>query len=242
MRRAGREIDEEGLVGGQRLLCANPVDRVVRHVGHEVIVRIVRRLDRRHVLVERGIPLVGLAAHEPVELVEAGAGRPAVGRARHAGLPGRRLVALAEGGGRIAVEAQHFCERRDRVRPLSSIAGKGGGDLGDGAHVVHMMVAPGEQRDAGRRAERGGVELVVAQAVVGERLDGRHMDRTAEGARLAEAHVVEEHDEHVRRAFRRLHLEARRRLRVARVEHGAERDRRLGDRQHAAVERVTLRE
>ena len=68
------------------------------------------------------------------------------------------------------------------------------------AHIVHVMIAAGEQRDAGRRTERGRVELVVAQAIVGERLDRRHMDRAAEGARLAEAHVVDQHDQDVRRA------------------------------------------
>ncbi len=50
MRRAGREIDEEGLVRRQRLLRPNPVDCVVGHVGHEVVAGIERRVDPRHVL------------------------------------------------------------------------------------------------------------------------------------------------------------------------------------------------
>ena len=242
MGRARREINEERLVGRERLFRANPGDRVVRHVRHQMVVWIVRRLDRRHVFIERRMPLVRFAADEPIKFVEAGSGRPAVGRPGDAELPGRRLVALSKGGCRIAIEPQHFGQGSDRVRALSGIAGIGGRDLGDAAHVVHVVVAAGEQRDPRRRAKRGRVELVVAQAVVGERLDRRHVDRPAECARLAEAHVVDEDDQHIRRALRRLNLEARRRLGVARVEFGVDRNRRLGDREDRAVECVTLRE
>ena len=47
MRGAEREIDEERLVGGQRLLRLHPGDGVVHQVRRQVIVRVVRRLDRR---------------------------------------------------------------------------------------------------------------------------------------------------------------------------------------------------
>ena len=58
----------------------------------------------------------------------------------------------------------------------------------------------------------------------------------AERARVAEADVVDQEDDDVRRALRRLHLEARRRLGVARVELGGQRVVRLRDRQHRAVD------
>ena len=45
-----------------------------------MIVRVVRRHDVVHAVVQQRGPLVGLAADEAVELVEAAAGRPAVGR------------------------------------------------------------------------------------------------------------------------------------------------------------------
>ena len=79
---AGGEVDEERLVGRHRLLVLHPGDGLVRHVGHEVVVRIVRQLDLGDAVVEEGRPLVGLAADEAVELVEALAGRPAVEGAR----------------------------------------------------------------------------------------------------------------------------------------------------------------
>ena len=96
MCRARREIDEERLVGSERFLRLHPRDRMVRHVGHEVVARTERRVDAGHVLIDRRVPLVRLAAEEAVEMVEARAGRPAVGRPRDAELPGRRLVASCQ--------------------------------------------------------------------------------------------------------------------------------------------------
>ena len=79
VRRAGREVDEERLVRHQRLLLADPADRLVGHVLGEVVALLRRRsrLDRRRALVERRVVLVGLAADEAVEVLEAAAaGRP----------------------------------------------------------------------------------------------------------------------------------------------------------------------
>ena len=52
---AGREVDEERLVGDQRLLLADPGDRLVGHVFHEVVALFGRllHLDRRRAFVER---------------------------------------------------------------------------------------------------------------------------------------------------------------------------------------------
>ena len=191
VRRARREVHEEGLVRRQRLLELHPGDRLVRHVGHEVVVRVPRDLDRVHAVVEVRRPLVGLAAEEAVELVEPGPRRPAVGRTGGADLPGRRLVVLAEEAGAVAVEAQHLGERRHVVRALPRVARERRGRLGDPAHVVHVVVAAAEQRRPRRRADRRRVELVVAQPRLRQAVGGRHVDRPAERARHAEAHVVD---------------------------------------------------
>ena len=45
VRGAWSEVDEERLVRRQRLLELHPGDRMVGHVGHEVVAGIVRRLD-----------------------------------------------------------------------------------------------------------------------------------------------------------------------------------------------------
>jgi hypothetical protein len=69
---AGDVVAEERLVrrGGVELLQV--VDRVVRHAGDHVVAGVVaEREDLRGVAEEVRRPLVGLAAHEPVEVLEA---------------------------------------------------------------------------------------------------------------------------------------------------------------------------
>ena len=102
--RAGRVVDEERLVRRHRLLRLHPVDGLVGHVDGEVVVGHLRRIDFDHAVVDERIPLVGLAADEAVELVEALVRGPAIERARHAGFPGGGFVPLAEGAGSRAIK------------------------------------------------------------------------------------------------------------------------------------------
>ena len=107
--RAGREIDEERLVRRQRLLLRYPGHGLVGHVLHEVIALFGRLLgfDRRGAFVQRRVPLVRLAADEPVEILEAAAARrPCVERPDRAGFPHRHFVTLAELRRGVAVELQ----------------------------------------------------------------------------------------------------------------------------------------
>ena len=76
--------------------------------------------------------------------------------------------------------------------------------LGDGAGADALVVAPGEQRRARRRADRGGVEGVVADALVRDARQRRRVDRAAEGVGQAEADVVEQDDEDVGRVLRQM--------------------------------------
>ncbi len=72
VRGAGRVVDEPRLLRRDRVQHPDAVDRVVGHVVvEEVVLRVVRRLDRLDVLDERGTPLVGVAADEAVEVFEA---------------------------------------------------------------------------------------------------------------------------------------------------------------------------
>ena len=75
VRRARREVHEERLVGHQGLLLTDPGDRLVGQVLGEVValLRRLRRLDRRHAVVERRVVLVRLGADEAVEVLEAAA-------------------------------------------------------------------------------------------------------------------------------------------------------------------------
>ncbi len=236
VRGAGREVQEERPVRRQALLLANPGNRLVRHVGHEVVVGVGRLLDAREAIVERRRPLVGLAADEPVELVEARPRRPAIGRPRGADLPRRRFVVLPEGAGTVAVQPEDLGERGDAVRPVAGVPGKRRRDVHHRAGIGGVVIAAGLERHARRRAEGRDVEVVVAEPVGGQAVEVGHLDRAAERARLAEAEVVEENHDHVGRLGRRLHLEARRRGGLAGLERRARRIRGVRHRQHPAVD------
>ncbi len=141
----------------------------------------MRRLDRVVVLGQPRFPLRGLAAEEAVEILEAVAVRPAVLGADRGRLDRRRVVPLAEGGGVVAVVLQHLGDGRGVHRDDAGIAVEGDRALGDGARADARVVAPGQQRGAGRRADRGGVELVVGDAFLRKPVEGRRVDLAAEG-------------------------------------------------------------
>ena len=175
---AGREIDEERLVRGQRLLGPDPVDGVVGQVLGEVVtlLRGLLRFDRRRSLVQRRVVLVVLPADEAVEVLEpAAAGRPGVERADRGGLPRRHLMALAELGRGVPVELQRRRQRGLGVRAQPIGTRCRGRGLGDPAHPDRMVIAAAEQRRPGRRAQRGGVEPVVGQPVGLQPFRGRHL-------------------------------------------------------------------
>ncbi len=201
---AGREVGEERLVGCQRLLLRDPCHGLVGHVLHEVVALFGRllRFDRRGPFVNRRVPLVRLAAEEAIEILEAAAARwPGVERSDRAGFPHRHFVALAELRGRVAVELQRPCQRRNGVREHRAITRRAAGDLGDAAHAGGMVVAPGQHRLTGRRAEGGGVEAIVLQPVRGELLRVRRLAGAAEGARGAKPRIVEQDEQDIRRAL-----------------------------------------
>ena len=116
-------------------------------------------------------------------LEAAAAGRPGVERAHRARLPGGHLVALAELRRGVAVEAQDLGERRAGLRADRAVAGRRRGELGDGAHPDRVVVAAGQQRLAGRRAHRGGVEA--------RELEPGRASRSAVGVAIAPPNALE---------------------------------------------------
>ena len=116
VRRAGRVIGEERLVGRHGVLHAQPGDRLVSHVCVEVVVGIVvRRLDRPRVLDERRRPLIGVAADEAIEIFKAEADRPKIERTRLARLPVGHVVVLAEPRRVVTVELEDIAEARASI-------------------------------------------------------------------------------------------------------------------------------
>ena len=134
------------------------------------------------------------------EVLEAHAVGPLRERAGLAVREERRVVILAEPRSRVAVVPQDgadgaLLDRDDRV-----VTGEAGGDLADHTEAHRVVVAPGDQRCARRRAEGGGMEVRVAQAALGDAVERRGRDHAAEGAGRAEAVVVGHDQQHVGRA------------------------------------------
>src|SRR5262245_37369125 len=67
------------------------------------------------------------------------------------------------------------------------------------------MVASRNQRSAGWRTERGGVEHVVAQAIVRNPLKVRRLDGSAECAARSKSNVVRQDQKNIWSPFRRFH-------------------------------------
>jgi hypothetical protein len=78
-----------------------------------------------------------------------------------------------------------------------------GGQFADDAEANRVVVAAGDQRRARGRAQRGGVELRVAQSRLGDAIQRRRRDDAAEGARNPVALVVGHDEKDVGRALGR---------------------------------------
>ena len=200
VRRAGREVDEERLVGRETLLLPDPANRLVGHVLHQVVALFGRlpRLDGRGPLVERRVPLVGLAADESVEVLEAAsARRPGIERSGRARFPDRHFVTLAELRGGVAIQLERPRQRRHRVGQHRAVARRASRNLGDAAHANGMVVSAGQQRLARGRTQRGGVEAIELQPARCQFFRGWRLAGPAKGAGCAEADVVDQDNQDV---------------------------------------------
>ena len=106
-------------------------------------------------------------------------------------------MVLAEPRGGVAVVEQDATDGGLVLGDDAVVAGEAGGLLGDHAEAGRVVVAAGDERGAGRRAERGGVNVVVAQAVLRDAVHGRRRDDAAEGAGNTEAGVIGDDEQDV---------------------------------------------
>ena len=203
-----------------------------------VVVELGRGADDLLVLGQARVPLARAAAEEPVEVVEAPAVRPPVERPGRTLLAVGREVPLAEGGGAVAVVPEDPRQRRAVAWQRRRVAREPARELADRAEPDGVVVAPGQQRRPRRRAQRGDVEAVVAHAALGDPGVVRRLDRAAERARVPEAGVVDEHQQHVRRALGRRRVADQVPVGLRPVERPVDhpRERRPPDRQPAAVD------
>ena len=184
-----------------------PIDGLVGHGLGEVerlAVLALLNADELLVLGDHRVVLTGLGSKEAPVVIEAPRVGPVVKRTGRALLALGRQVPLADRRRRIAVLLQDLRKRRRIPRQHRRIAREAPGELRDASHADRVMVAPREQRGPRRRAHRCDVEAVVAQPLLGHPVEVRSVDRPAERARVAEAGVVDQHDQHVRSSLRRL--------------------------------------
>src|SRR5664279_1370879 len=91
-----RVVDEERLVGRRRIELLDMRDRLVCHVGDEIVIGLANPWRDLGVVAEQiWRPLIGLAALEAVEIIEAHSRRPLIIGTGHAELEVRRVMILA---------------------------------------------------------------------------------------------------------------------------------------------------
>ena len=193
------------LVGPRRDVLGDEADRLIDQILGEVIAALIRarQRDARIVAHQLGRILIRLGIHEAVVAIEAAPERPAVEWSGRPRLGQRRDVPFAEHVVAIAVRPQHLGNGAGLARDLAAIARIAAVEIGKAADADGMVIAPGQQGRARRRAHRRGVEARIAQSARCDPVDGRRRNRRAIAAEIGEADVVEQHDQDIGRALRR---------------------------------------
>ena len=167
MRRVGAArdvIDKERLVGRDLLELLHVLDGLVGHGRREIPAGIaLEGIDRGRVAIEVRLPLAGVAADEAVEILEAHSDRPLVERPGLGRLIGGRVVVLAEPRGRVSVLLQNGADGAVRFQNDRVVARIARGDFAHDPEAGDVVIAARDQGRPRRRAQRGRVEVRVAQ-------------------------------------------------------------------------------
>ncbi len=200
---AGHPVHEKRFVGRESLMIIQPFQGLIGHVHSQMIFRIV--VWRFYMVVIFGkarLPLRSLAAEKAVEILEAITVRPAVFWPHRGSFGSRCIMPLAERGCMITVLFQYFSNGRCSLRNDPGVAVERHRALGDGPGADPGMVAPGEQRCARRRANRSGMESVVANAFFCQFGKSGRAHLAAESLGDAKTDIVKHDDENIRRIVR----------------------------------------
>ena len=203
VRGAEAQMQVERLGRVDLLDVGDELHRLVDQVLAEVV-PLLGRARRLHLVVvihQVRIPLAGIPAQEAVVALEAAPQRPPVIGARGRLLVARRQVVLPDHERAVAVLEEHLGQEAVLERDHAVVPGIAARQLRDAGHRVAVMVAAGQDARPARRAQRGRVHVVVAQAVRGERVEAGRRDRAAVTAQLPEPGVIQHDEQHVRRAL-----------------------------------------
>jgi hypothetical protein len=173
-------------------------------------------------------------------MVEAPPVGPPAERARGALLAIRGQMPLTERRRAVAVALQHLRERRAVFGDERRVSGEPAGQLADRPEPHRVVIAVRQRRRPGRRAQRRHMKPVIADSLLSDPGHGRSGDRAAERARLAEARIINQHQQDVRRALGRRNMpdQAPVRLRPFQGPVRHTREPRVRDRQPGTVNRV----
>ena len=141
-----REIKEEWLIGGGRVLRADPVDGAIGQIANQDVVRVVERAATpASCFRKRWVPLVGVAAEEAVEVLESHCPGPLVVGPARTLHPLRNEVVLAEPCRVVAVVDENVADRADTLGDDRGVARITRGELRDVGHPASVVVAAGQQ-------------------------------------------------------------------------------------------------
>ena len=191
MRRVGAAsgvVQEPGLLRVLRAHGVQPLDGLVGDIIGEVVLFAVLTLgytERRVVLRDDRVVLTRRPTQEAPPVVKAPCLRPVVERACRSLDVVRCEVPLAEPARHVAILLQDARKSGATPGPRGCIAWERAGELCDRAETHPVVIAAGQQRCTGRRAEGGHVEAIVREALLLDACHVRGPDRPAERIRLA---------------------------------------------------------
>ena len=200
--RARGVVDKERPIGRLGFLVVDPVDCAVGHVCREIIVLPFGNSQNGVVLGHNRVVLSACSAEETPEVIEAEAARPAVERTCRALLVVGCEMPFAERRGRVAAALKDL---RDTGRALGQFESYPGHPPENSAiepKPTAWWFLPDMQRGPCWRAERRHVEPVITQALAGQPGQGRRLARAPKCRGVAEARVIDQHENHVRRIRR----------------------------------------
>ena len=195
-----RQVQEERHVGGGHDVVPDEVDGLIDQVLRQVITAGLVRIDGMAVAEQFRVPVVRRRAEKAVPVIETAPRRPLVERTRRVPPRHRRQVPLSDGITAVTARVQEFGQGPYVVAYPTPVPGMVTAPFGNVAHARGMGVHTGQQARPGRRAQRGNMEVVVAQAMGGETVHAWRGHLGPIAAEVAETHVVEHDQDDVRLA------------------------------------------
>jgi len=149
------------------------------------------------------IVLMGVAAQKAIVTLEPAAeGPPVVGAGRRHRLL-RGQVPLAEAVGVVPLLEKDLRKEAVLERDVAVRSRIPRGAVREARQVVGMVIPARDDAGAGRRTERRRVHAAIEQTIGGQGIDVRGFDGAAVASQMAEAGVIENDEEDVRRSLLR---------------------------------------